>query len=237
MRKKIIQNLLDATNEKLKKVLLENQQLKEEIEHYKQTDEAIAQEHNDNISKIESLQDENSQLKTELEEYKHQKESQISEFEEEINKLNMELNTLKGEHFDTCKYAENLKERLESLQNSENTTENVTFAEIPLPPPKIERIIPIEEKDKDAFDYASDIISKAVIDAGKLKNTLSNYSCDLVSELITLALGKTEMLKSDILQTVMSDMVFDAKKQYIDKIYAETLEYFDGLLGQITTNE
>ena len=84
MRKKIIQNLLDATNEKLKKVLLENQQLKEEIEHYKQTDEAIAQEHNDNISKIESLQDENSQLKTELEEYKHQKESQISEFEEEI---------------------------------------------------------------------------------------------------------------------------------------------------------
>ena len=41
------------------------------------------------------------------------------------------------------------------------------------------------------------------------------------------------MLKSDILQTVMSDMIPEAKKTRMDNLLKETADYLDGILGQL----
>lgn len=238
MRKKAIKNLLDETDLKLKQTVMENRQLRVRLEQYEQLDKSMEEQNNENAVLIESLREENAKLKEELDTYKQQHDTQVSELENEINELNSELNSLKGTYYDTCKYAEDLKEKLEEACNMDDQEKPRDFTEIPLPPPTVEKIVSIEEKDSDAFEYASEIISKTVIEAAKLKNSLSNYSDPMVSELITLSMGKTEMLKADILQTVMSDMILDAKKQYIDRIFNETIDYFDGLLGQVSaTNE
>ena len=231
MRKKALKQLLYKTDEKLKEMRLENDGLREKLSHFEQNETLLRENRIENTEHIAELERENARLRQEADEYRAEADAQISELETELNRINQELNQLKGEHFDACRYAEQLKEKLDVLTTKDTECEKEIIT--PEPPPKIQKIVSAEEKDKDAFDYASSVISKAVIDAASLKNKLSSYENDMTTELITLALGRTEMLKSDILQTVISDMVFEAKKQRIDSIYTETKDYFEGLLGQL----
>ncbi len=233
MRKKKIKKLLDDTNLKLIEVVGENKQLRERLRQYEQNEAEINEHRNEELAALEDIKAQLLKTTAEYETYKSEVSSRIKDLNAQNDALTFELNSLKGEHFDTCKYAEDLKTKLMSIKK-DNDKEDARFENIPLPPPKVSPIVPLEEQDKDAFDYASSVISQAVVEAAKLKTKLISYGGEMANELITLALGKTEILKSDILSTVMSDMVFEAKKQRIDLLYKETEEYFSGLLGQIT---
>ncbi len=232
MRKKKMKKLLDDTNLKLIEVVEENKQLKERLSRFEQNEATINQHRTRELQEFEEAKANLIKLSSEYEAYKSEVVPRIKDLTAQNDALTSELNTLKGEHFDICKYAEELKERLTVIQDNASSAE--ACEKIPLPPPKVSELLPLEERDKDAFDYASTIISHAVVDAAKLKNQLTSSGSDMANELITLALGRTEMLKSDILTTVMTDVIFDAKKQRIDSIYKDTRDYFDGLLGQIT---
>jgi len=235
MRKKTLQMLLDKTNSKLISVLEENKQYLERIEKYEQLENSADEAQKELLRTNEDLSIKYEKLLKEYELFRSQADEKLNALTHENAELVKQLNSLKGDHFDICRYAEELKIKLEEAHKTDPPASLKEI--IPTPPPKVEEIKPLQEKDEDGFDYASSIISKAVVDVAKLKNQLSTTGSEMSNELITLALGKTEMLKSDIIETVMSDMILEAKRQRIDAIYKDTKEYFSSLLGQITIEE
>ncbi|MBO4734338.1 MAG: hypothetical protein J5662_07670, partial [Clostridia bacterium] len=52
-------------------------------------------------------------------------------------------------------------------------------------------------------------------------------------ELVNLLLGKTEVAKAEILAIVSEGGDFEAKKEKIDAVKEETLDYFSSVLGQV----
>ncbi len=232
MRKKKIKDLLDRTNLKLIEVVEENKQLRERLKSFEQNESSQNEQRNKELEELEDAKANLIKTTSEYEAFKSEASSRIKELIDQNNSLTEQFNTLKGEHFDACKSIEDLKEKIVVLEAIPEDS-SVDFLETPAPAPKVTPIVSLEERDKDAFDYASTIISNVVVDVAKLKNKLTASGSEMANELITLALGKTEMLKADILSIVMSDMVYDAKKQKIDLLYRESEEYFAGLLGQI----
>lgn len=235
MRKKVLEKMLMETEQKLNAVLHENEQLEERIKH---AESLIGSDSKASLEKDElilSLKEENAKIKSESELALTQKDKIILDYELEINNLNKMLNDLKGEHYDTQKYAEDLKLRLDTIaaqENNESTEESKprTFTAVP---PKINKIESIEQTDPKLFDYASDIISKTILANAEIKGKLDSVEDTNKAELIALATGKTEILKSDVLQTLISDAETQDKMSAMDKVLEETIDYFNGLLGQV----
>ena len=228
MLKRTLKKILQETTDKLNLILLENRQLKERLQVFEnQNNEDLVDDLN---SKINQLTTENEEIRLNCE-MKYQKyEAEIEELEERNNSLSLELNQLKGEHFDTKRYADALEARLNNVNNTAGEYIENTAAE-PAPMPEL---ITAEEKDEVSFKYASAIISEAVIKTAAITSRLSASSDKNAAELKALAMGRCEMLKSDVLQTVMSDMIPEAKKSRMDTLLNETSEYLDSILGQLT---
>ncbi len=230
MLKRTLKKLLQETTDKLNLTLLENRQLRERLDELELEDNA---EESEQLSKkISELSEEIESLRNSSETKLREYESEVKELEERNNALSMELNKLKGEHFDTKKYAEDLKNRLESITTPTVAAKEVT-QDIPEPPPT-PTVITAEEKDESSFKYASGIISEAVIHTAAVTSRLSASSDKNANELKALAMGRCEMLKSDVLQTVMSDMIAEAKTARMDKLLSEAIDYLDGILGQLS---
>ena len=228
MLKRTLKKLLQETTDKLNLVLLENRQLKERLAVFENQNNE--EEINNLIVKIDQLTQENEDIRAACETKYQQSEEEIKELEERNNLLLNELNQLKGEHFDTQRYAEDLKKQLYTTNSTlEENSEPISIEPRPNP-----EFITAEAKDEVSFKYASDIISEAVIKTAAVTSRISASSDSNAAELKALAMGRCEMLKSDILQTVMSDMIPEAKKSRMDNLLKETADYLDGILGQLT---
>ncbi len=231
MRKKTLQNLLNDTNERLSLAFQENEQLREKLSIANTKIEFLEAAQIPDTEELDCVKKENVVLLNQLEILKQSNDKTLAELEEQINILSAENNTLKGELYESKKYVDDLLQKL----NSNNDAEHSEESSIPLPPPPVvHKPISADQKDPEAFDYASTIISKAVLRTASLKNTISSSSDENYAELVTLAVGKTEILKSDILQVVMSQLSIEEKKNKMDTILNETCEYFDSLEGQVS---
>lgn len=84
------------------------------------------------------------------------------------------------------------------------------------------------------FEYAASIIGKTVVESTKTCNELAliNGKVD-TKELVNLILGRTEVLKAEILKILNSDNDFEAKKDLMQKEQAEAYDYFNSIKAQI----
>lgn len=230
MRKKTLQNLLNDTNERLNLTIQENEQLREKLQIANTKIEFLEAAQIPDTTELDSVKEENLKLQQQLENLTQNNDSNLAELEQRINVLLAENNTLKGELYEAKKYSDELLTRI-------NNSENVEQAEqdnIPLPPPPVvHKPVSADKKDPEAFNYASDIISKTVLKTAAFKNLISTSGDKNSAELITLAIGKTEMLKSDVLQIVLSQISTDEKKIKMDAVFNDACEYFNSLEGQV----
>lgn len=230
MRKKTLKILLNETNKKLNLMLAENEQLREKLKNANTKIEFLEAADKPLETELENLKAENSELLLKLEQANTQSDEGSAELEEKINHLLAENNKLKGELYEAQKCSEDLFIKLNSQeQNTNDNDEDVTLT----PPPIVHKPISADKKDPKAFDYASTIISKIVLRTASFKNIIANSGDQNSAELITLALGKSEMFKSDVLQTVMSDITLDEKTEIMDKLFVDADEYFNSLEGQV----
>ncbi len=79
--------------------------------------------------------------------------------------------------------------------------------------------------------YGAQVIGKIVVEATRASNALAGE--ENAKELMSLILGKTEMIKYEILSITESFLPLDDKKRMIDDQYALAVEYFDIVKGQM----
>ena len=82
-------------------------------------------------------------------------------------------------------------------------------------------------------EIPSDVIGELVLEAASGSNKLTANGDNSNRELVNLILGKTEVAKAEILSVVSEDTDFESKKQKIEVIKAETLDYFKSILAQL----
>ena len=110
---------------------------------------------------------------------------------------------------------------------SQNQSENIIENEIESEPEKEEYVLSEE------FEYASSIIGKTVVEATRLCNELSlKYDQDKV-ELVNLVLGRTEILKAEILKILNSEVAFEEKKDLMQNEQSAAYDYFDSIKAQL----
>lgn len=231
MRKKMLENLLSDTKQKLNELLYENQQLTEKLSKA----ESSVSNGDTDISKrdaeIQSLKEEINRIKSDYESIITKKDAIITEYEQHNNQLTEQINELKGEKFDAQMYANDLKLRLETVTK----TNDAPLTETPpvQPPPKIEKIESVREREPQLFDYATTAISKAIAASAEIKGKLETSGDKNTVELIALLTGKTEMFKSDVLQYMLEEGETEEKQKRMDTALTETLDYFGSILGQL----
>ncbi len=82
-------------------------------------------------------------------------------------------------------------------------------------------------------EFAAGVIGKTVIEAAKYCNRLSADASDpQAKELVNLILGRTEVVKAEILQVLSSAGSDEDKKQAILAKQAESLDYFTSVMAQ-----
>ena len=238
MRKKQLSILLEEAENKIQHLLKEKEEV---IAKLQKANEII--DNNDEISTkdatIDSLNHTINELKAELENKENEYAKKETELNATIEELNKQINDIKGELFDTNKLNDELKIRVEYLTeyakigNSTGTTEELPEQPVSTTPPIIHKVESIEEAHKEAYEYGSKIISRAILKSSNVKNDIVNTAGPMSEELLTLSLGKLEMLKSGVLQIVLEETEYSEKTVKMDNLLKETYDYFDSLLGQI----
>ena len=114
------------------------------------------------------------------------------------------------------------------IQNqSENITENIIENEVESEPQKQEYVLSEE------FEYASSIIGKTVVEATRLCNELALKDDEDKVELVNLVLGRTEILKAEILKILNSEVDFQEKKDLMQNEQSAAYDYFDSIKAQL----
>ena len=83
------------------------------------------------------------------------------------------------------------------------------------------------------MQYASEAIGDIVVKCATLCNEFAKHGGPTCRELINLALGRTEVFKADCLTVASSSTSFSVKKECVDRIKADTEEYFESLRAQL----
>ena len=84
------------------------------------------------------------------------------------------------------------------------------------------------------FGYGAEIIGKTVLEASDYCNRLTGrYSDASVKELVNLILGRTEMVKAEILKIVLSEKSSQEKHEEMDRQFEEAKDYFESVMYQI----
>lgn len=110
---------------------------------------------------------------------------------------------------------------------SQNQSENIIENEIESEPEKGEYVLSEE------FEYASSIIGKTVVEATRLCNELSLKDDQDKVELVNLVLGRTEILKAEILKILNSEVAFEEKKDLMQNEQSAAYDYFDSIKAQL----
>ena len=238
MRKKQLYILLEEAENNIQHLLKEKEEV---VSKLQKANEII--ENNEEIESknaiIDSLNATINELKAKLENNEQNYNEKLSEANAIIDDLNKQINDIKGELFDTKKCNDDLKIKVEYLtqfvNNNPSTpteiTEENTSANTEAP--QIHAIDSIETSHKEAYDYGSKIISQAILRCSSVKNDIVNLAGPMTEELLTLCLGKVEMLKSAVLQTILEDVDYSEKTAKMDNILKDTYDYFESILGQI----
>ena len=115
----------------------------------------------------------------------------------------------------------------EIINESQNESENIIENEIESEPEKEEYVLSEE------FEYASSIIGKTVVEATRLCNELSLKDDQDKVELVNLVLGRTEILKAEILKILNSEVAFEEKKDLMQNEQSAAYDYFDSIKAQL----
>ena len=83
------------------------------------------------------------------------------------------------------------------------------------------------------MQYASEAIGDIVVKCATLCNEFAKQGGPTCRELINLALGRTEVFKADCLTVASSNTSFSVKKECVDRIKADTEDYFESLRAQL----
>lgn len=83
------------------------------------------------------------------------------------------------------------------------------------------------------MQYASEAIGDIVVKCATLCNEFAKQGGLTCRELINLALGRTEVFKADCLTIASSNTSFSVKKECVDRIKADTEDYFESLRAQL----
>lgn len=83
------------------------------------------------------------------------------------------------------------------------------------------------------MQYASEAIGDIVVKCATLCNEFAKQGGPTCRELINLALGRTEVFKADCLTIASSNTSFSVKKECVDRIKADTEDYFESLRAQL----
>ncbi len=173
-----------------------------------------------------SLLQENYNLNTELQRIMQScknLQKDVETYKMQINALNKELEQMK-ENSSNSEWEKPLQddvlEELEVLPQMEEIEIKQKSKEIQLPEVTL---------------YAASVIGKAVVAVTKLCNKLTLYEQDDTRrELVNLALGRTEVLKAEILKVLKAEISFEEKKNLIEKESQDAYDYFDSIIAQIS---
>ncbi len=101
--------------------------------------------------------------------------------------------------------------------------------------PVIEESKPIEPQIPEDFEFAASVIGKTVVEATRTCNelTIQNGAADK-KELVNLVLGRTEVLKAEILKILNSTESFEQKKDLMQKEQMAAYDYFNSIKAQIS---
>lgn len=154
-----------------------------------------------------------------------------TELYEQLDNSYFEKESLKEEILEYKERVENLEFELSQQKLAEISVIDNINEEQQIMETKIEKS-PV--KFSDEMQYASSVIGKTVVEVTKLCNALTKDEQDLTrKELVNLALGRTEVLKAEILKILGMEIAFEEKKKLIEKEQLETLDYFDSIKAQI----
>ena len=90
-----------------------------------------------------------------------------------------------------------------------------------------------EIKLSDEMEYAAKIIGEAVIEVTKTCNYITEKGGDNTKELVNLALGRNEVLKTEIFKILGLAVSFDEKQELIQKEKQEAFDYFNSIKAQM----
>lgn len=161
-----------------------------------------------------------NRLKTtteELNKYKKLYNTNIAE----INALKEQLDELITNH---TKLLEDLEKQKEPrvLEPTQEIIENT-----------VPNSAPLEIKLEDTSAYGAEIIGKIVLEGTKISNLAAEKQSELSADVINLILGKTEVCKAKIYDICNSQIEDSKKKELLDALLSECLDYFSSLSAQM----
>ena len=85
-----------------------------------------------------------------------------------------------------------------------------------------------------SFGYGTRMIGRTVLEAARYCNRLTgDGSNPSAKELVNLILGKTEVVKAEMLHIILSQKSVDQKKAEIDAQFEQAKDYFESVMRQI----
>lgn len=155
-----------------------------------------------------------------------------------LEKLNDELNdkldytvarneSLENEIEEYKLKVEELQKELDCRAIEESATQQIEEM------PNIEKVDIMEKIElSEEMKYAASVIGAAVVEVTKICNKLTEQQNQNSKDLVNLALGRNEVLKSEILKILSSDITFSEKKALIEKEKCEAYDYFNSIVAQ-----
>ena len=138
------------------------------------------------------------------------------------------VEALNGEIADKNKKIRELETKIKELEDS---VKNPVVTTEPLK--KLEEKVVRNASLKPDVEYGSKVIGKLVMESANASNSLTAGGNTANRELVNLLLGKTEVAKAEILSIVSAEDDLEIKKEKIDSVKEEALDYFSSILAQI----
>lgn len=83
------------------------------------------------------------------------------------------------------------------------------------------------------FGYGARMIGRTVLEAAQYCNRLTGDGSDpSAKELVNLILGKTEVIKAEMLEVILSEQTPEEKKTAIDAKFEQAKDYFESVIHQ-----
>lgn len=167
------------------------------------------------ISKNKELYNDNKALSYELD----KKNSQLSELENTVELLNRTIAELSQTNSSKLNNTESVDEIETVSDDTDGQNELLKEAEL------------VELSDD--INSGAQIIGKVVLKCAELCNEFSEKGGQNAKDLINLALGRTEVFKSEVLQIISSDQTEQEKTTNVNEKLNSVYEYFEMLYKQL----
>ena len=142
----------------------------------------------------------------------------------ELNqKISVDFYQAKREAEELKRENEQLLAELKMIRETENSAEKTEDTSLEKIAPELDVI----------SQYGAKVIGKTVVKAAQFCTKLTSAPADPnTKEMINLILGRTEVAKAQILNSVTADCEEENKKFLIDNEYTSALDYFESIMAQ-----